>query len=788
MNIKNKLLISSSLITIFFVSISCIALGYIIIQETDTLLKQDTENRLLASRNETTHRVTSYFETIKSDVIMLADTPSVKEAMPLFTKAFFAQNDTVQNVEPLKTYYNNEFQKVFKEKNPDTASPVDSIFNQLDERAKYFQSRYIATNPAPLGSKDETDSMGTDTAYDRLHAEYHPFLRHFLKEFGFYDIFLVDAQSGKIVYSVYKELDYATSLKTGPYADSGIARAFNQALTIKAGSEAFLTDFNPYMPSYNAEASFVSTPITDDAGKTTGVLIFQMPVDKLNTIMTHNRDWKNSGYGDSGETYLVGQDYTMRSDGRFLIEDKQNYIQALKDSNVDKHIIDEILARDTTMGLQRVESKGAKAALSGKEGFDLFPDYRGINVFSSYQPIKIDDIDWAILSEIDESEALQMISTIKQHTVTSLIVLLIISAVVSLLIIWLIAKSIVKPLEDMLITVKSLSGGEGDLRIRLNVKGKDELASLATGFNSFIEFLDGTFSRLLGSIVRMKPISEDVKDINNALNKHSNDTKLQYDTVRDRLNMILDNSRTVGTTLADIKQTSNSAVKRVAAGRDAVTSTVKEMNVLEREIDDVSSAVGKLKQDSDEISRIVDVINEIAEQTNLLALNASIEAARAGEAGRGFAVVADEVRALAGRTRTSTDDVSKMVNAISTSTSSVEKVMQEGLKSTQQCSERVTETQQSWGEIEEVMVNIENHVHNISETISDQLGNLESLSENFTTMDINFAETQNAIDLCNRISEDITKMGAQLRGLTDQFDVTDDDHSDQRRSKFRAAE
>nr|WP_242011163.1 hypothetical protein [Vibrio furnissii] len=95
------------------------------------------------------------------------------------------------------------------------------------------------------------------------------------------------------MYSAYKELDFATSLKSGPYKDSGLADAYRGAMQLSSGS--FFTDFRPYTPSYEAQAAFVSAPIREN-GQTVGVLIMQMPLDVINNIMTHNQDWKKSGW------------------------------------------------------------------------------------------------------------------------------------------------------------------------------------------------------------------------------------------------------------------------------------------------------------------------------------------------------------------------------------------------------------------------------------------------------------------------------------------------------------
>ncbi|UXI02778.1 methyl-accepting chemotaxis protein [Photobacterium sp. TY1-4] len=255
---------------------------------------------------------------------------------------------------------------------------------------------------------------------------------------------------------------------------------------------------------------------------------------------------------------------------------------------------------------------------------------------------------------------------------------------------------------------------------------------------------------------------------------------------KDELTQSLAASRTVESELSNIKAAAENATNEVSNGRKAVSTTVAKMQELKQEIGDVSSAVVQLKNDAKEIVRIVDVISSIAEQTNLLALNTSIEAARAGEMGRGFAVVADEVRGLAARTRESTDDVTNMVNNISSSTSHLSLIMEKGLVSTEDCTAKVTQTESNWADIETAMHTIEAHVSQIDHAIHEQLGVLSGVSDNFQQMDSSFEETRRVIELCAILSNDITKLGDKLHSLTNNFTVTDAEHSTQRRNIIRA--
>ena len=238
-----------------------------------------------------------------------------------------------------------------------------------------------------------------------------------MTKFGYYDIFLADPETGDLVYTVFKELDFSTSMIDGPYAKSGIGQAFEGANTGTTTETVTITDFAPYGPAYQDQAGFIASPIFDGEQKI-GVLIFQMPIDIVNSIMTNDGKWSEVGLGGPGETYLIGEDSTMRNQSRFLIEDQPNYLKIIQASGLPKHIIELINAKHTSIGLQPIKTKGAEAALSGTTGFEIFPDYRGVSVMSAYSPLSIQGLSWAIMSEIDEAEAFRGVHTLQHEIMT----------------------------------------------------------------------------------------------------------------------------------------------------------------------------------------------------------------------------------------------------------------------------------------------------------------------------------------------------------------------------------
>lgn len=341
-------------------------------------IEKQAFNQLDSVRQIKKHQIETYFKQILGQVETLSESEMIVNAVKSFTTAFHAlpkepglsEVESKQYRQAVTDYYQDTFASQFTSQTGKQL--VASRLLPQDEASFISQYHYIVNNGNPLGKKQKLVAAADESEYSRVHGRYHPVIRNYLEKFGYYDIFLVDPETGHIVYSVFKELDYATSLNTGPFRNTNIARVFKAALSGGKG-KTHIADFEPYRPSYDAPASFVSAPVYE--GNTLiGVLIFQMPVDQVNTIMQ-----EKSGMGESGETYLVGNDQLMRSQSRF--------------------------AQQNTIGKQLVSSRAVTQALAGKAGSGVMTDYSGKQVLSSYAPVAIRGLDWVIVSEIDEAEA-----------------------------------------------------------------------------------------------------------------------------------------------------------------------------------------------------------------------------------------------------------------------------------------------------------------------------------------------------------------------------------------------
>jgi methyl-accepting chemotaxis protein len=787
--IKARLISLSIFLTVITALIISVSVSRSAILDSTVALEESAKNRLIAIRNSTSGQIESYFKTISDQIITYSDDIMIIDAMNGFIPAFneLVSQDSDLSADHLNDYYVGQFNANFKGLNDGGTANPEILLSNISNAASIMQTTYIANNPSQLGEKDRLVSANTGTKYDNLHEKYHPTINHFQKQFGFYDIFLVDAVSGHIVYSVFKELDFATSLKTGPYANSGIALAFKQALTATNPDQTFLTDFSPYLPSYNAPASFMSSPIYDD-GRMIGVLIFQMPIDRINAIMTHARQWQENGLGNSGETYIVGDDFNMRSDGRFLIEDKAAYLELMTDIGLSKKLLGQLDSKETSIGLQPVNTIGTERALSGNEGFDIFDDYRGVAVLSAYKPLKIKGLNWVIMSEIDRAEAFEAVDALSDSIIFNGILFTCVATVIGALVGWFIAVIITRPLNTITELFSDLAKGEGDLTKRLPVSGNDELSKLAMEFNQFVEFLDATFSSLLGSIVRLVPIAQDQGDVIDSLVESSTTQKERTDKVKQSLSETNQSSETVVSQLDEINKATAAGNKTVDESSELVSNAAITISQLVNNMNDAVEALGVLQKDNDRITSVVGVINGIAEQTNLLALNAAIEAARAGEAGRGFAVVADEVRSLASKTRQSTEEVNEMVDALQNGTNKVVQSIEVGKTNAVNSSDLMSSVTDQLSSVRQAMVLIADQVDGITHAVNHQRQNFEEVNQQYEGLDENFSQSFEVSEAAVVVGEDITKLGEKLSGMVNKFNVSNPDFSTQRRSQSRKNE
>lgn len=756
-------------------------IAWISSQEGEKIVEQQVIEQLSSLRESKKAEIESYFVQLSAQAKTFSDDTMVIDAMKGLNTAFKRYREETlalvgsREKQSLNNFYTREFGERYTSRNMNQNFDVSGTISQLDNDSIALQYAYISNNAEALGEKDSLMAVADGSSYSALHRKYHPHFRKYLNEFAFYDIFLVDVDSGDIIYSVFKELDYTTSLKTGPYADSGIGEAFRKANASNEVDSVHLTDFAPYAPSYMDPASFISSPIYDGQKKV-GVLIMQMPVDRINSIMTYSNRWADAGMGKFGETYLVADDLTMRSMSRFLIEDKTHYLEVLKDTNMSAETIELINQKETSIGLQKVNTHAAKSALSGETGHDTSENYRHHQVLSSYSPLKIDGLNWVIISENDREEAFSPVTNLVSSILFWSLAALAIIGSLTAYIGFRYASTFVTPLQYVTASLqyiaKDIEAHNVDLTQRLTPPGNSTLAKeIALGINVMLEKFSEvliTFTALTNEITTS---TEQVKALSYDSDSNMSIQSSESGQVATAITELAASSGEVASTAKQGAEATKIADQDTKAGTRIVDEAVSTITELADSLTSASGVINSLDEDSESIGSVLAVIQGIAEQTNLLALNAAIEAARAGEQGRGFAVVADEVRTLAARTQGATQEIKDIIDQLQARSKEAVKVMDEGCNMANAGLEKAVSAGQALANIESKVADIDNMNAMIASASQEQCAVAEEVNQSVVRISSLTDKTQEGTKQTSEASEHLLSMSKELQTLASQFKV-----------------
>jgi methyl-accepting chemotaxis protein len=369
-------------------------MGVISHRASSAALREQAFKQLETVNAVTAKAVERYFASLADELAVLAEGKICRESLRAFT-AGLATLRTDNKVDEaalaaarreLEAFYAGEFATEFQRR---AGQPVDlrPLCDSLDDDSAYAQFLYMRANANAIGSKSRLDAAADGSAYTKTHAAVHPFFRSVCERYGVADVFLVDAASGEVVYSVAKEPDFVAPLREGPLATSNLGLAVQQAMTAGRRGAVSFGQFRRYLPSCNDPASFLAAPVYD--GRTlVGVVAFQVPLDKASAIIG-----ETTGMGRTGETYAIGPDRLFRSESRFTAD------MGAKTTIINPDF--------------KVDTAAVRAAIDeGRSGMAEQRDYRGVPSLAAWRPVTVHrdetdgrgDVRWALVSEIDSAE------------------------------------------------------------------------------------------------------------------------------------------------------------------------------------------------------------------------------------------------------------------------------------------------------------------------------------------------------------------------------------------------
>lgn len=750
--ISKKLPLAAAILTIFAVGTTSIA-SYLF---SSHFLQVQTDEKIQALASVRRNQIETYLHSIESDLVRMSTDVRVTSAM----------------------------------------SSLSFGWNFIGgDKAETLQKRYITDNPNPVGEKHKLDTAKID-GYDSSHEKSHNFLRSFIEQNGYYDLFLVNAD-GDVIYSVFKELDYATNLATGKWKDTGLARVWKGVVSENLPNKLIFDDYAFYPPSANAPASFIGKSIVYQ-GTVAGTLILQMPNNTIASIMSDT-----AGLGETGETILLQSDGTMISD-------------SIKTAEIES------LKTKLALSTQLLEDSYTKLAVGDIEG------YRGEAYHLALGRLDFENQNWMIAALVSKEESSKSLVLLRNIIMGLSLALLLVSLLAAIIF----SRSITSPISQSIIRMKELMSGSTDLDLQ-GAKRKDEIGEIFTALSVFQDAAiekqhlvkqgeetraqaeQERAAREIDAAEQAANVMVVIEHLGAGLQRFSecnisrtiddpfveNFERIRLDfnnsiaAFQQTLEMVLASTHNIqssSTEMHDASQNMSTRTEQQAASLEETAAALEQINVsvghaavkaedtrkLAEEakncaidsgevVRDAVSAMNRIETASSEISQIIGVIDEIAFQTNLLALNAGVEAARAGEAGKGFAVVAQEVRELASRSATAAKEIKDLIDNATTEVSTGSKL--------------VADTGEALSQIEGFVFKVDANITEIVTGVEEQSQGLKEISGAMNELDQttqkNAAMAEESASLSYALSTEASGLGE----LVNRFKLN-------RRSKTRSLE
>jgi len=489
-------------------------------------------------------------------------------------------------------------------------------------------------------------------------------------------------------------------------------------------------------------------PVKSPSGEFLGVMGMVIRAEYFSDVIV-NRKLGNTGYG-----------VLQASDGTVLAHPNHNHVLKLNASTI-----------------KEMATLNRRVA-AGETGVERYV-FKDIAKIAGFAPVGVNG--WAIIATQNEEEFMVASSSIRNWNVS---VAVIAGLIVGVLVLFA-ARTIVRPINAAVASLKDIAQGEGDLTMRLEATTKDEVGELARWFNTFIEKLQGIIKdiscgvdTLSSSSTELSAISEqmtqgiqNVTDKSNTVSAAAEEMSANMNNVAAAMEQSATNTNMVATAAEEMSATIGEIAQNAEKARSISDEATTKASTASTNMDELGNAANS-------IGKVVETITEISEQVNLLALNATIEAARAGEAGKGFAVVANEIKELAKQTAEASQDIKQKIEGIQGTTTTTVGQIAEITQVINDVNEVVatiaTSVEEQSAATKEIATNVaqaSQGIQEVNENVNQSSTVSGEISSDIAGVSVSMNEMSTSSGQVNLSAQELSKLSESLKQMVDQFKI-----------------